>query len=101
MSKDLFLIKRLLVTDKAVRINLPVKGKTPLPKYVFLVKDSANKNEIKKAVKELYRVDVLRVNTINIPGRMKRSRTKMEKEPGYKKAVVTLKEGQKIEERKS
>ncbi len=101
MSKDLFLIKRIVITDKAVRINLPKKGVTPLPKYVFLVKDGANKSEIKKAVKELYRVDVVRVNTINIPGRMKRGRAGMISEPGYKKAVVTLKEGQKIDERKS
>lgn len=99
--RDLFLIKRLVITDKAVKMNLPKKGHAPLPKYVFLVKDSANKNEIKKAVKELYRVDVTQVNTINIPGRMKRGRVGMVKESGYKKAVVTLKQGQKIEERKA
>jgi large subunit ribosomal protein L23 len=99
--KDLFLIKRMVITDKSVKINLPRKGHTPLPKYIFRVKDSANKNEIKKAVHDLYRVDVVAVNTINIPGRMKRGRVGMVRESGYKKAIVTLKEGQKIEERKS
>lgn len=99
--RDIFLIKRAVVTDKAVKINLPQKGHAPLPKYIFVVKDSANKNEIKKAVKDMYHVDVVQVNTINIPGRMKRSRNAKVMTSGYKKAVVTLKEGQKIEERKS
>ena len=98
--KDIFLVKKMLTTDKVAKINLPQKGHAPLPKYIFLVRDYANKNEIKKAMKDMYRVDVVAVNTINIPGRMNRFRNSKVKTSGYKKAVVTLKEGQKIEERK-
>ena len=79
----------MLVTEKAAMLG---EGR-----YVFLVKSSANKSEIKKAVHDTYRVDVVSVNTINIPGKTKRFRTSKSKTAGYKKAVVTLKEGQKIE----
>ncbi len=65
--------------------------------YVFKVSKKANKNEIKKAVEESYGVNVLKVRIINVPAKRRRlGRTRGWKK-GYKKAIVTLKEGQKIE----
>ena len=66
-------------------------------KYFFQVSTQANKIEIKNAIEEIYKVKVDAVNTSIVPGKQKRVR----KEAGYttdwKKAVVTLKEGDKIE----
>lgn len=91
--KDLFLVKRFIYTEKAGNLN-------QIGKYVFMVKLNATKNEIKKAVKELYKVDVVDVNTIRVPGKTKRFRNMKTQKSDFKKAIVTLKEGQKIEERK-
>lgn len=66
-------------------------------KYVLRVERASNKSEIKKAVSALYNVTVERVHIINIP-RKKRQRGKAKGyRPGFKKAIVTLKEGDKIE----
>jgi len=65
--------------------------------YAFRVYQSANKKETKKAVEELYGVDVVSVAMINIP-RKKRKLGRIEGwRKGYKKALVRLKSGQKIE----
>ncbi len=66
-------------------------------KYVFLVHGAANKPEIKKSVEGIYGVDVVAVNVISIPKKKRRlGRTEGFKK-GYHKAIVTIKEGQKIE----
>ena len=67
-------------------------------KYSFKVAGRATKKQIKKAVEELYKVKVLTVNIINLPGKSRRSlRTRKEfRSPNWKKAVVKLAEGQKI-----
>ncbi len=69
-------------------------------RFTFKVAKSANKYDIKKAVEDKFKVNVLNISTINMKGKEKsiRSRTKVSKvtNGGYKKAVVTLKEGQKI-----
>lgn len=66
-------------------------------KYVFKVKKQANKIEIKKAIRELYGVNVADVNIINIPRRPRRMGRSEGYKSGYKKAIVTLAEGEKIE----
>jgi len=66
-------------------------------KYLFSVSKSANKIQIKKAVEDIYKVKVLNVNTQMVPGKLKRVRTQLGRTPDWKKAVVTLKEGQKID----
>lgn len=88
--KDLFLIKHPHITEKATTLNA-------VGKYVFIVKPSATKSEVKKAVKELYRVDATAVNIVNLPGKTRRYRGLPSERSGAKKAVVTLKEGQKID----
>lgn len=65
--------------------------------YVFKVYPQANKNEIKKAIEELYNVDVLDVKIINIPKKRRRLGRISGWRKGYKKAIVKIKEGQKIE----
>lgn len=87
---DIFLIKKPWVTEKATELQ-----KTGT--YVFMVKPRATKNEIKKAIRELYRVEVVRVATIRRHPKQKGARHLKGSLPGYKKAVVTLKDGQRID----
>lgn len=84
-------LKSPCITEKAVDIS--ALGNF----YVFKVNKEANKIEIKKAVEERYKVNVIQVRTTTIPRKkIKRGRTEGFK-PGYKKAIVKIKEGQKIE----
>jgi len=66
-------------------------------KYVFRVYDNSNKPEIKKAVEGIYGVDVLAVNVIKIPKKKRKIGRAEGFKKGYTKAIVTVKEGQKIE----
>ena len=66
-------------------------------KYIFKVYPLANKTETKKAIESLYGVRVKDVNIINVPRKRKSFRGLEGFKPGYKKAVVTLEEGYKIE----
>ena len=60
-------------------------------KYVFVVAKTATKPEIASAVKELFNVDVLSVNTMNMKGKTKRVRYNVGRTASWKKAIVTLK----------
>ncbi len=64
-------------------------------KYTFKVAKSANKIEIAKAVEELFGVKVAKVNTISVKGREKRMGKNSGYLPDWKKAIVTLVEGEK------
>ncbi len=66
-------------------------------KYTFWVDPKANKTEIKQAVEKLFNVKVEKVNTINVKGKTKRIRQYIGKTADRKKAIVTLREGDKIE----
>ncbi len=66
-------------------------------KVVFRVARDANKIEIKKAVEEVLKVKVDRVTTINYKGKKKRLGRFEGKRPDWKKAIVTLKEGEKLD----
>ena len=65
--------------------------------YTFWVEPNANKIEVAKAIEEIYKVKVKSVNTLIVPGKLRRVRYQLGKQPDWKKAIVTLKEGQKIE----
>nr|HPN66708.1 50S ribosomal protein L23 [Candidatus Omnitrophota bacterium] len=69
----------------------------PFNKYVFEVDKGANKNEIKKAIEQAYKVKVKDVNTMIMSGKWRRVRFKPGKTPDWKKAVVTLRAGDKID----
>ena len=66
-------------------------------KYVFKVYGNSNKPEIKKSVEGIYGVDVLAVNIIKIPQKKRRIGKTEGFKKGHTKAIVTIKEGQKIE----
>ena len=63
----------------------------------FRVARSATKPEIKQAVEGLFGVKVTKVNTLNMRGKVKRFRGRLGKRSDYKKAIVTLAEGQSID----
>ena len=72
-----------------------------LGKYSFIVAKESNKVEIGKAIKAMYDVEVASVNTIRMPGKKRsrntRSGVQIGRKSAYKKAIVTLKEGQEID----
>lgn len=84
------IVKTLLRTEKGTALE-------PDRKYLFEVSPKANKIQIKKAVEEVYKVKVQSVRTVVVPGKVKRVRMDYGHTPDWKKAIVTLKEGQKIE----
>ncbi len=66
-------------------------------KYGFVVKKNVNKNQIKNAVEQFYDVKVVSIWTSVIPGKVKRTAKSHKKTMSYKKAIVELAKGQKIE----
>jgi len=86
---DRSLIKQPWVTEKAVRMNAQNK-------YVFVVKPTATKNEVKKVVNAIYKVDAVSVTIVNRPAKRKGFGKVRGSRPGQKKAYVTLKPGQSI-----
>ena len=66
-------------------------------KVVFKVHKGATKNSIKKSIEKIFKVNVIKINTINLRGKNKLVRGKISNRPGYKKAIVTLKKGQSID----
>jgi large subunit ribosomal protein L23 len=83
-------IRRPVLTEKSMR-------GADHRKYTFVVEPDANKVTIRDAVERLFNVTVVKVNTVNIPGRMKRRGARTYRASGYKKATVTLAPGQKID----
>ncbi len=79
------------------RISEKAGHLTSLNKYVFNVLKAANKVEIKKAVERMYKVKVLRVNVVNTQGKTKASGRVSGRTSNFRKAIVTLKKGDKIE----
>ncbi len=66
-------------------------------KYTFEVAQDANKPQIKQAVEKAFKVNVVSVNVIRVPGKMRRAGRRRGMTSPWKKAVVTLEAGQKIE----
>jgi len=83
-------IRRPILTEKSMRGS-------EAGKYTFEVADDASKITIKDAVERLFAVTVTKVNTVRIPGRLKRRGAYYYQARGYKKAIVTLAPGQKID----
>ena len=82
-------------------VRLTEKGTRQGEKYnQYTVKADprANKTQIRKAVQDLFKVKVLKVNTLNVRGKFRRQRTKQAgQSSNWKKAIITLQEGQKIQ----
>lgn len=84
-------IKGPLITEKLD------KAREKFRQYSFLVDLKASKHDVANAVEQLFKVNVEGVRTAIIRGKVKRVGRSIGKRPNYKKAVVTLKEGDKIE----
>ena len=78
------------ITEKATSLS-------EFNKIVFKVHKGASKKSIKKSIEKIFKVNVIKINTINLRGKTKFVRGKKSSRPGYKKAVVTLKKGQSID----
>jgi len=90
--KDPYLvIERPMVTEKSV-------AAAEQGKYTFKVNSDANKIEIREAIEQIYpSVHVTKVNTMTVRGKSRRlGRVKTRKSPDWKKAIVTLRPGEKI-----
>lgn len=84
------IVNTLMSTEKGTTLE-------PNGQYLFLVAKNANKIQIKKAVEEIYKVKVKAVNTMISSGKLRRVRYELGKTSDWKKAIVTLQAGQKIE----
>lgn len=84
-------IRRPIISEKSAALA-EVAGR-----YVFEVAPEANKQEIRDAVQQLFSVRVRAVRTMRVHGKVKRLARSEKKLPNWKKAIVTLAEGQKIE----
>ena len=84
------ILVRPLITERTTQ--LMAEGK-----YVFVVAKAANKIEIAKAVSEIFKAKVAKVNTVNVLGKKKRMGRTQGKRPDYKKAIVKLAPGETIE----
>lgn len=98
------IIKQGIITEKSVMLEsgLAPDGKQGLPRYSFEVALEASKPEIREAIEALFGVKVVKVNTMRLPGKERSLRTRKgifrkEARP-WKKAIVTLAEGQSIAE---
>ncbi len=86
------IIKTACVTEKGAELSQERN------QYLMVVDRRANKIQIRHAVQELFKVGVVRVNTMNMRGKARRRRTPQAgRSSSWKKAVVTLKEGDAIE----
>jgi large subunit ribosomal protein L23 len=83
-------LRRPIITEKSTFLG-------DNGQYVFEVAKDANKIEIKRAVEQIFKVDVRAVNIIRLPGKMRTMGRSRGMTSPRKKAVVTLKEGQRIE----
>ena len=91
MKTSYDILRNILRTEKGTALQQSQN------KYLFQAAQDANKIQIKQAVEEIYNVKVIKVNTLRMHGKWRRLRYKEGRTPDWKKAVVTLKEGDKIE----
>ena len=79
-----------VITEKATTLS-------EFNKIVFRVHKGVSKNSIKKSIEKIFKVNVVKINTINSKRKIKLVKGKKSTKPGYKKAIVTLKKGQMID----
>jgi len=84
------IVKRVLQTEKATRLALH-------DQYLAHVALDANKTQIRQAIEQLFNVKVMKVNTQVCHGKWRRLSARWGRRPDWKKAMVTLAKGQKIE----
>ena len=85
------IVCRPLITERA---SLLQEGSN---KYLFEIRGDANKIEIRRAVERMFDVDVVKVNTLSVRGKVKRLGRFQGRRSNWRKAIVTLAEGQTID----
>jgi len=92
-------MKKFHYLDTIISPNITEKSTSlsEFNKIVFKVNKGASKNSIKKSIEKIFKVNVIKINTINLKGKTKLVKNKRAYKPGYKKAIVTLKKGQSID----
>jgi len=83
-------LRRPIVTEKST-------GAMAQRKYGFEIIDTASKKQVKEAVQKAFSVSVIKVNVITVHGKTRRRGSYITTSPTWRKAIVTLKEGDKIE----
>ena len=83
-------IRNPIITEKATILS--EQNKT-----IFKVHEKANKKTIKKNIEKIFKVNVIKVNIVNLKSKIKFKQGRLSKKSGYKKAIVTLKKGQSID----
>ena len=91
MKRDQDIIEAPLITEKGTYVNEVGN------QVVFQVRHDANKIEIKRSVERLFKVKVVKVRTTNVLGKTRRVGRSFGRRPNWKKAYVTLAEGQRID----
>ena len=89
-GKSLNIIQKPILTEKSTNLN-------QYNQYSFVVNQSSNSLQIKKAIEKIFKVKVKKVNTSNVKGKLKSFRGSLGRRSNYKKAFVTLEEGQTID----
>ena len=88
--KSLNIIQKPLLTEKSTNLN-------QYNQYSFIVNKHSNSNEIKKAIEKIFKVKVTKINTSIMRGKLKSFKGKIGYKKDYKKAIVTLAEGNTID----
>ena len=84
------LIKKPLMTEKSTNLN-------QFNQYSFIVSNDSNSFEIKKAIEQIFKVKVIKVNTAIVKGKLKSFKGNLGYKKDFKKAIVTLAEGSTID----
>jgi len=92
-------MKKFHYLDTIISPNITEKSTSlsEFNKVVFKVNKGAKKAYIKKSIEKIFKVNVIKINTINSKGKTKVIKNKKTFKPGFKKAIVTLKKGQSID----
>ena len=92
-------MKKIHYLDSIISPNITEKATSlsEFNKVVFKVHKGAIKDLIKKNIEKIFKVNVVKINTINLKGKSKMVKNRMTYKSGYKKAIVTLKKGQSID----
>jgi large subunit ribosomal protein L23 len=83
-------LRRPIITEKSTLLG-------EMGRYVFEVESGASKHDIAKAVEWAFDVKVVKVNTLTVPGKVKRYGRRPSKQPDWKKAIVSLQVGDTIQ----
>ena len=92
-------MKKFNYLDTIISPNVTEKSTSlsEFNKFVFKVNKNASKKTIKKSIEKIFKVKIVKINTIVLKGKSKIVRNKKIKKSDYKKAIVTLKKGQSID----